>query len=612
MSILSFAGLAQSFGAFDVFSGLNASLPQDARAGLVGANGIGKTTLLRILAGLDQPTRGSLRLARGRRIGYLRQEAVQAFAARDNSVYAEMLTVFAGLAAQQERLHAMEAAMAAGDHSSQLLERYGQAQEQFGLAGGYDYEVRIQQTLTGLGFGPAQWATPLRHLSGGQKTRALLARLLLEGPDLLILDEPTNHLDATAVEWLEQALRQWPGALLVVSHDRYFLDNVTNTIWEMHRDGLEVYTGNYSAYLQQRAERWQRQQALFESHSARLRDELAFIQRGYARESMHNIAQGKLRRLSRELAAINLLGLEQAVASSKSWMQLGVGAVRPLTISEAAQALRALQPPRRQPPQMRLSLSGPPAGASLALQARGLRVGFPGTLLVEAGDLQLLAGECAAVLGPNGAGKTTLLRTLLGELQPLAGTISLGPKVRPGYLAQAHEGLDPQRTVLDTLLGASPMPVEKARSFLAQYLFQQDDVFKPAGALSGGERSRLALALLALEGANLLLLDEPTNHLDLPAQEALQAALEAFPGTILLVSHDRYLVDRLATQIWEVRAGQMDVFRGTYAQRRAGLEGGGRTLAAESARPNGARPGRPGGRPATGKGTRNPQSAIRP
>jgi len=444
-------------------------------------------------------------------------------------------------------------------------------QEQFDLAGGYDYELRIQQTLTGLGFGPREWDQPLSTLSGGQKTRALLARLLLERPDLLILDEPTNHLDAQAVDWLEHTLYLWPGALLVVSHDRWFLDNVVDTIWEMSRTGLELYSGNYSAYLRQRQERWERHQALFEAAKERLQKELDYIKHGYARESTHNIAQGKLRRLSRELAAIEHVGLMgmQGVA----WSRLGVGAVDPFTISEAAQRIRSLKPPRTRPPQLRLSLPAAHTGGPHVLRTHKLRVGYPHHPLLEVGEVQLLRGECAALIGPNGSGKTTLLRTLLGELPPLAGSVSFGPKHKVGYFAQAHDGLEPDQTVIGALLRRRTLSEEKARAYLAQYLFQHDDVYKRVSALSGGERGRLALALLALEGANVLLLDEPTNHLDIHAQEELQAALESYPGTILLVSHDRYLVDRLATQIWAVEGKRLRVFRGRYAEYLAAVTG---------------------------------------
>ncbi len=570
MSLLTFTGLAQSFGAADIFKGVSASLPYGGKVGLVGPNGVGKTSLLLILAGLAVPAAGSAHLARGRRLGYLRQEAVEAFAARDNTVYAEMLTVFAPVLDQQARLHELEEAMAAGTSTPQMMDEYGDVQAAFAVAGGYDYDVRIQQTLTGLGFGRDQWELPIPHLSGGQKTRALLARLLLEAPDLLILDEPTNHLDTDAVEWLETVLRQWPGGLLVVSHDRYFLDHVVDTIWEMHRTGLESYSGNYSAYLKQRQERWERQQAVFIANKERLAAEFEFIKHGYARESTHAIAEGKLKRLSRELAIIELSGL---AALTIPWAQQSAevqkAAAQPLSISDAAKHIRGLTPPRA-PSIMRLSLEAAHElrlarhGSHIVLRTEGLRVGYPGTPLINAGDLALHRGECAAVLGPNGVGKTTLLRTLLGELAPLAGTISVGPKLKVGYFAQAHEALVATDTLLQTLNRHQAMSEQKSRSYLAQYLFTGDDIYKPISALSGGERGRLALALLALEGANLLLLDEPTNHLDLPAQEVLQETLEEFPGTILLVSHDRYLVNRLATQVWEVSPGRLKVYQGSY------------------------------------------------
>src|SRR5258706_3898965 len=428
MSLLAFTGLGQSFGADDIFSGIPGSLPLGGKVGLVGPNGIGKTSLLLILAGLAEPKEGSAHLARGRRLGYLRQEAVAAFAARDNTVYAELLTVFAPVLAQQARLHELEAAMAAGQSTPEVLEEYGAVQEQFVSAGGYDYDVRIQQTLSGLGLSKHQWDVPLAHLSGGQKTRASLARLLLEQPDLLILDEPTNHLDTGAVEWLESTLRQWEGGLLGGSHDRYFPDNLVNVISEMSRTGLEDYSGNYSAYLRQREERWARQQAVFIATKERLAEELEYIKHGYARMSTHSIAEGKLKRLSRDLAVIEIKGVG---ALDVPWAQQGAevqaAAARPLPISDAAKHIRGLTPPRT-PAIMRLSLEAAHelraarGGSHIILRTEGLRVGYPGTPLINAGDLALHRGECAAVLGPNGAGKTTLLRTLLGQLAPLAGT----------------------------------------------------------------------------------------------------------------------------------------------------------------------------------------------
>jgi ATP-binding cassette subfamily F protein 3 len=375
MSILSAANLGQYFGTYDVFHGISANIPNDAKIGLVGPNGVGKTTLLRILAGIDTPTSGSVHRAKGTRLGYLRQEAVDAFAERDNTVYGEMLTVFAALRAQAVQLQEMEARMAGGDMTEALFEEYGAVQEAFEHAGGYEYEIRIAQVLEGLGFSAAEWDMPLGHLSGGQKTRALLARLLLETPDLLILDEPTNHLDVQAIEWLERALRAWKGALLVVSHDRYFLDNVVDHIWEMSRTGIEVYRGNYSAYVQHRQERWDYLEQTFEAEKARLEKELDFIRRNIEGQGV-DIARGKLKRLSRELVAIQQLGF--AGVQGKSWMATGVGGVRMMTVDEAARAIKGLERPVGRPPTLNMRLQATGRSGTLVLRTRNLQVGYPG------------------------------------------------------------------------------------------------------------------------------------------------------------------------------------------------------------------------------------------
>ena len=563
MSILTASGLAQRLGATDVFTCINAGIPHAARIGLVGPNGVGKTTLLRLLAGLDQPIRGSVHRAQGIRVGYLRQEAVEAFAGRTHTVFDEMLTAFAPLLAQAAELAAMEARMADGACCAAALDAYGNMQEAFERGGGYEYEIRIGQVLAGIGFPPAQWALPLAHLSGGQKTRALLARLLLEAPDLLMLDEPTNHLDGQAVEWLEHTLRTWTGALLVVSHDRYFLDTVVDRIWEMSRTGIEVYRGNYSAYVQQREERWERQQQVYETERERIENELDFIRRNLGTSNNDN-AVGRLRRLGRLLVAIEHLGLTAAL--NTRWSETGLSSPYLLTPDEVARRLKSVKSPTTRPPRLNLRLHAAQRGGQIVLRTRDLEVGYPGSPLFAADNITLDRRECAAILGPNGSGKTTFLRTVLGEIAPLQGTIQIGAGLKVGYFAQTHDSLNPANRVIDELLARRSMPLGEARDFLAHFLFRGDEVWNPVGGLSGGERGRLALALLALEGANLLLLDEPTNHLDLPAQEVLQEGLERFDGTLLLVSHDRYLVDRLATQVWDLRDGRLRVFPGSYAE----------------------------------------------
>ena len=564
MSMLTTENLSLSFGDFDLFQGISVNIANDSKIGLIGPNGVGKTSLLKIMAGISSPSSGSVHIARGRRLGYLRQEAVEAFAARENTVYSEMLTVFQNLISQEDQLHAMEEEMAAGDFSETLLEGYGDLQHSFDVAGGYEYQVRIQRTLTGLGLGEEYWGTPLNHLSGGQKTRALLARLLLEKPDLLMLDEPTNHLDTGAIEWLEQTLNNWHGAILVASHDRFFLDNAITSIWEMTPTGIEEYSGNYTHYLLSRDEKWEFYERVFKEEKARLLKQVDFIQRNWVRESTHARALGLLRRVSREIKAVETYGI-MVLRNGKKWSELGIRSDRPLDVVEAIRKVNALKMPGR-PPRIRPRLSLTHNSGNIILRIEQAAFGYPGTPLFTAQDIELHRGECVALMGPNGCGKTTFLKNLLNQIEPLQGEVKLGASLKIGYFAQAQDELDPQNSVLDEFLKHKWMSEGEARSYLAQYLFRGEDVFKPIRALSGGERGRLALAILALEGSNFLLLDEPTNHLDIPAQEVLQELLQDFPGTILLVSHDRFLVDRLATQIWRIEEGQLKVFAGSYRQ----------------------------------------------
>jgi ATP-binding cassette, subfamily F, member 3 len=573
MSILTFTNLTQSYGDFDVFVGITAAIPNDGKIGLVGPNGVGKTSLLRILAGLDAPSAGSVSTSRGTRIGYLRQESMEAFAGRDNTVYAEMLTVFKEVKRQEASLRELEQRMADGDSSDMLLESYSKAQEQFERGGGYDYEVRISQVLQGLGFGREHWDTLLSHLSGGQKTRALLARLLLERPDLLILDEPTNHLDVEAIEWLESVLRTWDGALLIVAHDRYFLDRVVNRIWEMSRTGMEEYRGTYSHYVLQRQERWTLRENEFEVIREKFLKELDYVKRNIARDATSNMAKGRLQRLIREVKVVEAGGLH--LLNSKNWGQVmdevDISGTK-WSVMDTEQHIKGLHSPIQRPPTLNFRLSSKMRSGKVVLRTSELTIGYPDAPLFVADPMELHRGECAALIGPNGTGKTTFLRTLMQQIEPLSGKLEFGMSLKTGYFAQSQDRLNPQNTVLDELLEHKHMLLGQARSYLAQYLFRGDDVYKTVGMLSGGERARLALAILALEGANFLLLDEPTNHLDIPAQEILQEVLERFEGSILLVSHDRYLIDRLATQIWELRDGRLHISPLSYQEYLAARE----------------------------------------
>ena len=542
MSLLSGTDLAKSFGAQDVFAGVALAIPHQARIALVGPNGVGKTTLLRILAGLEAQDAGRLQRARSVRIGYLAQETLAAEGAQallSVSLWDWCVSALAGLRAQESELQRLEQAMADPRQAEEAMARYGPLQEAFERVGGYVYPARVRRVLNGLGFTPAEDGVPLGRLSGGERTRAELARLLLEDPDLLVLDEPTNHLDVEAVEWLEGWLTEWPGAVLVVSHDRYFLDRVAENVWELSPRGLETYRGNYTDYFHQRQERRAFQLAAHAAQQEHVRKEQDFIRRNLAGQNTRQ-AQGRRKRLERMLR-------DEAIE-------------RPETEKT-----------------VHLTLQPAPRSGDLVLETGSLEVGYldDPVALFSVPDLVLRRGECAALIGPNGAGKTTFLKTILGQTVAYAGNVRMGASLHPGYFAQAHQGLQPSRTVLQEIQQAAPRwTVGQCRDFLARFLFVGETVEKTIGVLSGGERGRVALATLALQGANLLLLDEPTNHLDLPSQEILQDALQDFPGTILLVSHDRYLINALATQVWAIHPGKrrMEVFAGDYtayaAQRR--------------------------------------------
>ena len=529
MSVISASGVSVSYGAHDVFNDLNFDIPPGAKIALVGPNGSGKTSLLRILARIDQPNAGQIHWARGLSIGYLAQIPDLP---DKGTVWEEMLKVFEPLLRQAQALRQMEELMAQPHAQGDgIIERYGQALEAFELAGGYTYELEIQQVLTGLGFDDTDFNRPLEQLSGGQRTRTLLARLLLQEPDLLLLDEPTNHLDIAAVEWLETYLKAWPGSVVSVAHDRAFLDHVVDRVWELDWGRLETYPGNYTKYSAVRAERMARRRTEYERQQRIVAEQEDFIQRNIAGQRTKE-AQGRRTRLER--------------------------------------MVRLERPRQRKALGLNLKSSG--RSGDLVLGLYELAIGYDSkTPLFTCEEVELRRTQRVALIGPNGSGKTTFLRTVLGQVKPLWGRLRIGASVELAYFAQAREELEPEHTVLESLLDAKAMPTSQARGMLGRYLFSGDDVFKQVKDLSGGEQSRLALARLTLQGPNVLLLDEPTNHLDIPSQEVLQLAFSEFEGTILLVTHDRYLINALATAVWAITDQELHEFKEGYAAYRAWL-----------------------------------------
>jgi len=519
MALLSASNLTKYFGADDIFTSISLELHERERVALVGANGCGKSTLLDALAGKLELDDGTVSKARDARLGYLPQNPD--FEGQ-GSLWEAMEAVFADLKAQQAQLRHLEAQMASSDEAERewALDRYGKEMEAFDRSGGFTYEARIGQVLGGLGFLEHEFHQPVAHLSGGEKTRALLARLLLEEAEILLLDEPTNHLDLEGIEWLEDQLKVWKGAMIVVGHDRAFLDTIATRVLEMDRGNLTSFPGNYSAYAVQRADRLSRQAAQYEAQQRHIEETEDYIRR-YMAGQRSTQAKGRLKRLER---------------------------------------LERVQRPQ-DAQQIHVDLQATLRSGDLVLGLYDLEVGYDsGRPLVRVDEAEARRGQRVALVGPNGSGKTTLLRTIMRRLRPLSGRVRVGSAVRIGYFSQVQDHLASGKSVLETLLDAGIESVAETRSFLARYGFRGDDVFKDVGVLSGGERARVAIAILSLAKANFLLLDEPTNHLDIPSQEVLQDVLLSFGGTILMVSHDRYLIREVATQVWAIADGMLHVF----------------------------------------------------
>jgi ATP-binding cassette subfamily F protein 3 len=569
VSLLRLSNVTREIGALVILDAVNAAIAVGERVGIVGPNGAGKTTLLRIAAGVDEPDRGEVQRRRALSVGLLAQEAHfdEAFASAPD-LRTAVRRGAAAVEAMEAELRALEEAHAAGTPA------YADLAARFTAVDGWTLDQRVAEALSGLGFTPEEIGRSPEELSGGQQTRAALARLLVADPDLLLLDEPTNHLDLAAIEWLEVAVRRRRGALLVASHDRAFLDATVTRVWELRDRRLAAFRGDYSAYARQREERDARLRREAETREIEIAKEQALVQT-YRSQRKH----GKMHEHEARLARLDRITVP------------GKG--------PALRLDRALGAP-------------PPRSGEVVLRMEDLVVGHPGGPdVARAVRLEASRGERIGMVGPNGAGKTTLLRVIAGELSPRDGRLAFGANVQLGYLAQVRTNPLVGETVLEALLTEIPMTAGEARGYLARFLFRSDDVFKEVRALSGGERSRLELALLGIMPANLLLLDEPTNHLDIPAREALEAFMRETPATLIVVSHDRRLLEKTCDRLWVVDDGRLVPFEGGYRTWRAAVGEGWRiadAYAREEARFHG-RPRPAGGDAPRGRGSARPVPA---
>lgn len=528
MSLVTINSVTKRYDPDIILDDISVAIAPGDRIGLIGRNGCGKTTLLKIVCGMLTDFKGDVVLAKGRRIGYLSQEPELE---RDCTLRQEMLKVFEERLTLEDKMLMLAEKMEAQE-TPHLLQQYARIQEQHERLGGYDYEHKINRVLGGLGFSEQDFNLPVRVLSGGQKSRATLAKLLLEEPDLLLLDEPTNHLDINGIEWLENYLNtEYKGGVLVVSHDRYFLDKVVRKVWELAEHKINIYRGNYSKYLETKNVERLVDGRAFKIQQAFIAQEEKFIERNIAGQRTRE-AQGRRKKLER---------------------------------------LERVEKPKPDTPTLKLNFTQETRGGDDILRCHNVSKQFGDKVLFTDLNFEVYRGDVIGIIGANGTGKTTLFRMILGEEQPTQGDLWVGPTLKFGYYTQELEGLNPDNEILDEVWSLCPDHTQQEiRSFLAKFLFSGDDVFKRIGNLSGGEQSRVQLAKLLLENANVFLLDEPTNHLDIPAREALESALANYPATLFIISHDRFLLNRLATKllIFDVtKEGTITrFFEGTYAE----------------------------------------------
>jgi ATP-binding cassette subfamily F protein 3 len=517
----------KSYGTQDVLRGVSLQVNPGEHVGLVGRNGSGKTTIFRLINNEEPPDRGDVIRARGMRLGLLAQHI---HFEPGSTVHESALAAFGHLQQIEHEMHELEHRMGeAVDDLDKILERYSDLQHQFEREGGFEYAAKAESILQGLGFDRETWSLETEKLSGGQQNRLGLVRLLLAEPDVLLLDEPTNHLDVTGVEWLEEFLQDYPAGFVIISHDRYFLDRACKRIIELENGRASSYTGNYSDYLVEREERREAQQRAYDNQQHLIAKTEEFIRRNLAGQKTK---QAKSRRTM--LAKLERVDAVRADQSSGDFR------------------LRSIE-----------------RAGNHVLTVDQTTIGYPDKVLARDISFVLRRAECLGIIGPNGSGKTTFLKTILKQIPPIAGEIRWGTKVQVGYYAQQLDDLDDRNEIIMELrrVAAPGATAGELRSFLAKFLFRGDDVYKHVRDLSGGEKGRLALAKLIYSRVNVLVLDEPTNHLDIPSREALEEALDAYEGTILTISHDRYFLDRVATQILALDGeGVAEHYDGDYTE----------------------------------------------
>jgi ATP-binding cassette, subfamily F, member 3 len=529
MIVLQVNQLYKSFVTDEILSGVKLEVQHRDRVALVGRNGAGKSTLLKIIAGQMSFDSGEIIIPKDVRVGYLEQHAG---IDSDLSIWDEMMTVFESLREKEQAIRQLELQMADpsvyenADLYARIMSEYDQMQHDFKDAGGYQYEADTRSVLHGMQFFPEDYEKSIRSLSGGQRTRLALAKLLLSKPDLLILDEPTNHLDIETLSWLEGYLKGYNGAILIVSHDRYFLDQVVNMVYEVSRTKVTRYVGNYSGYLDEKAKNYERDMKTFERQMDEKAKLETFIQKNLARASTTKMAQSR-----------------RKVLEKTDWMDSPDGDEKSANFGFTIE---------RQ-------------SGNDVLSVDDVTIGYADKPISSNINMRVFREDRIALVGPNGVGKSTLLKTIVKDLAAHAGDIRYGTNVQIGYYDQEQAKLNSNKTVLAELWDEWPLLNEKEiRSILGRFLFSGDDVSKPVTALSGGEKARLALSKLMMQKSNFLILDEPTNHLDLDSKEVLENALIDYPGTLLFVSHDRYFINRIATKVVELSNDHSFEYLGDY------------------------------------------------